>query len=149
MNSPVPQHETYRKRSSRERLMSVTSGGTALKPLQQRRQLFRIGRLGGNFDHFPDRPFAVLAVVLAIPHPDRRRKIFQRNHHADETVSLVGIVRRPQFQHHLLLRTQIEFLQMTALGQIPDVQLVAVFAGQQHLRIHALLSPCWAFPIRW
>src|SRR5256885_17235025 len=29
-NSPVPQQETYRKRSSRLRLMSVTSGGTAL-----------------------------------------------------------------------------------------------------------------------
>src|SRR5678810_1030788 len=32
MNSPVPQHETYRKRSSSDKLMSVTSGGTALKP---------------------------------------------------------------------------------------------------------------------
>src|SRR6185437_15993168 len=32
-NSPVPQHETYRKRSSRLRLISVMSGGTALKGL--------------------------------------------------------------------------------------------------------------------
>src|SRR5580765_1941052 len=31
-NSPVPKQETYRKRSSSERLMSVISGGTALKP---------------------------------------------------------------------------------------------------------------------
>src|SRR5262245_4625107 len=30
-NSPVPKQETYRKRSSRERLMSVINGGTALK----------------------------------------------------------------------------------------------------------------------
>src|SRR5215472_1854484 len=29
-NSPVPQHETYRNRSSSERLMSVTNGGAAL-----------------------------------------------------------------------------------------------------------------------
>src|SRR5256885_15939795 len=29
-NSPVPQQDTYRNRSSRLRLMSVTSGGTAL-----------------------------------------------------------------------------------------------------------------------
>src|SRR5204863_5785448 len=29
-SSPVPQHETYRNLSSRLRLMSVTSGGTAL-----------------------------------------------------------------------------------------------------------------------
>src|ERR1700755_86538 len=30
--SPVPQHETYRNRSSSERLRSLTSGGTALEP---------------------------------------------------------------------------------------------------------------------
>src|SRR6202034_4870045 len=30
--SPVPQQEAYKKRSSTERLMSVSSGGTALKP---------------------------------------------------------------------------------------------------------------------
>src|SRR5688572_8619566 len=33
-SSPVPQHETYRNRSSSERLISVTSGGTAPKPLR-------------------------------------------------------------------------------------------------------------------
>src|SRR6267142_571620 len=32
MNSPEPQHETYRYRSSTERLMSLTRGGSALKP---------------------------------------------------------------------------------------------------------------------
>src|SRR5579864_8054098 len=31
--SPVPQHETYKKRSSSDRSMSDTSGGTALNPL--------------------------------------------------------------------------------------------------------------------
>src|ERR1700733_8240075 len=30
--SPVPQQEAYRNRSSTERLISVSSGGTALKP---------------------------------------------------------------------------------------------------------------------
>src|SRR5512139_2264610 len=34
-NSPVPQQETYRKRSSSERSISVTSGGTALNPLSR------------------------------------------------------------------------------------------------------------------
>src|SRR5574339_312067 len=33
-SSPVPKHETYRKRSSSDRLMSVTSGGAAPKPLK-------------------------------------------------------------------------------------------------------------------
>src|SRR5262245_50673780 len=31
--SPVPQHDTYRYRSSTDRSMSVTRGGQALKPL--------------------------------------------------------------------------------------------------------------------
>src|SRR6185503_14220725 len=39
MNSPVPQQETYRYRSSIDRLMSVTSGATALNPW----------RIGGSF----------------------------------------------------------------------------------------------------
>src|SRR5215471_12381709 len=39
MNLPRPQHETYRKRSSAERLMSVTSGAAALNPC----------RIGGRF----------------------------------------------------------------------------------------------------
>src|SRR5437660_6513304 len=39
MNSPVPQQETYRNLSSSDKLMSVTSGGTALKSLS----------IGGNF----------------------------------------------------------------------------------------------------
>src|SRR5687767_15477777 len=42
MNSPVPQHDTYRKRSSSERLMSVTSGATALNPWSNG------GRLAGS-----------------------------------------------------------------------------------------------------
>src|SRR5688572_16778246 len=42
MNSPVPQHDTYRKRSSSERLMSVTRGATALNPCSSG------GRLAGS-----------------------------------------------------------------------------------------------------
>ena len=79
-NSPVPKQETYRKRSSSERLMSVISGGTALNPLQQRRQACGIGGLGGNLDHFLDCPFA----VVAMPEPDRRGEILQRDHHAQQ-----------------------------------------------------------------
>src|SRR5437764_15467174 len=39
-NSPVPQQETYRNLSSSDKLMSDTSGGTALKSLS----------IGGSFD---------------------------------------------------------------------------------------------------
>src|SRR5215468_5029820 len=34
-NSPVPKQDTYRKRSSSERLMSVIKGGTALNPCKR------------------------------------------------------------------------------------------------------------------
>src|SRR6476659_7314615 len=55
-NSPVPQQETYRKRSSSERLMSVTNGGTALKPC-------RIGgRLAGSAGS------AGISITFLIPH---------------------------------------------------------------------------------
>src|SRR5215467_7958137 len=35
MNSPVPQHETYRYLSSSDKLMSVTNGGTAPNPFKK------------------------------------------------------------------------------------------------------------------
>src|SRR5712692_10041746 len=55
-NSPVPQQETYRKRSSRERLMSVTNGGTALKPCRNG------GRVAGSAGS------AGISITFLIPH---------------------------------------------------------------------------------
>src|SRR5580700_535760 len=90
-NSPVPKQETYKKRSSRDRLMSVISGGTALKPCNS----------GGNVDYFLNSPFA----IVAMPDPNRRREIFQRDYHSEKTVSSGGIVSRPQLQRHLIFGT--------------------------------------------
>src|SRR2546423_796289 len=124
-NSPVPKQEIYRKRSSSERLMSVISGGTALKPCSRGGRLAGSAGSAGNFDYFLDFPFA----VIAMPEPDGRGKIFQRHDLAQKTVGARGVVRRTQFQRHLLLRTQIEFLQMAPLRQVPHVHLVAVAAS--------------------
>src|SRR5205085_589086 len=55
-NSPVPKQETYRKRSSSERLMSVMSGGTALKPCSSG------GRVAGSAGS------AGISITFLIPH---------------------------------------------------------------------------------
>src|SRR5436190_24333779 len=55
-NSPVPQQEIYRNRSSSERLMSLTSGGTALKPLSSG------GKTSGSAGS------AGISIILSIPH---------------------------------------------------------------------------------
>src|SRR5688500_15745743 len=55
-NSPVPQHETYRYRSSSDRLMSVTRGATALKPW----------RIGGSFAGSAG--WAGISITLVIAH---------------------------------------------------------------------------------
>src|ERR1700690_4624504 len=52
--SPVPQQEAYRNRSSTERLMSVSSGGTALKPCRSGGSwLASAGSAGISMTFFP------------------------------------------------------------------------------------------------
>ena len=123
-----------------------------LEALEQRRQLARIGWLGGNLNDFLDFKFSVrssVASIRAMPQPDRTGKILQRCHHTDKTVSLRRIVRRAQLKHHLLFRTQVQALKVTPLAEIPDVQAVPVLAAQQQFRIHAVSLPCSACPTRW
>ena len=123
-------------------------GRHRLEAFEQGRKLFRVGRLGGNFDHLADRPLTVLAAIFAMPHPNRGRKILQRNHHTNKTICLFWIVRWTQFEHHLLLRSQIQFLQMAPLVQIPDMHLVTVLAGQQQLGVEAILHHVRCAPFR-
>jgi hypothetical protein len=73
------------------------------------------------------------------PHPDRRREILERDDHADEPVRLLRIVGRPQLQHHLLFRSEVELLKVDALVEVPDVQLVTVLAGEEQLGVDAVL----------
>src|SRR5438477_641667 len=47
---------------------------------------------------------------------------------------------RAQFQNHLLLGAEIQRLDMTTATQIPDVQLMAVFTGEQKLRLEPGLN---------
>src|ERR1700691_3403907 len=48
-----------------------------LESLQQRRQQIGIGGFSGNFDHFGNGPFA----VVAMPNPNRSGQIFERYHY--------------------------------------------------------------------
>ena len=129
--------------------MSVTSGGTAPKPFSSGGS--RSGSAGS----------AGISITLRIFHcpfplpPSRcqsqigRGEVFQTVTTPTNPYGLGGIVRRPQFQHHLLLRTEIQHLQMAALAQVPDVHRVTVFAAEQELRVDAVLRPCSACPTRW
>ncbi len=53
---------------------------------------------------------------------------------------------RPQLQHHLLLRAQVQLLQVAARVQVKDVDLVAVFAAQQQLGNDAVLHHVGSAP---
>src|ERR1700691_477213 len=105
-----------------------------LESLKQRRQLFRIGGLGGNFDHFLHATFA----VLAMPNPNGSGQIFQRYHYAKESIRAARIVGRAKLERHLVLGAQIQCLKVTTLAQIPDMQGVAVAPLQKNFWVHAV-----------
>ena len=108
-----------------------------LETLEERRQLFRVRRFGGNLDHSLHRPRTRSGVP--VPQPDRRRQVLQRQDDAGESVGASWIVGRPQFEHHLLFGAEIELLQMTPSAQVPHVQAASVLAREQELGVDAVL----------
>src|SRR5687768_3273095 len=104
-----------------------------LETLEQRRELRRIGRLGGYLDDLARLPATARFVV--IPHPYRARQVLEAEHHAREPIAPSRIVCGPQLQHHLLLGTELQLLQVRTAPQIPDVQRVAILAREQQLRV--------------
>src|SRR5262245_48824013 len=75
-----------------------------------------------------------------MPEPNRGRQILNRNDDTNEAVRLPRVMRGSHLQHHLLLLTQIERLDMTAAAQIPDMHFMPVFAGQQQIGLHAVFN---------
>ena len=108
-----------------------------LEPLEQGRQIGRIGRLRGDRDHLLRLPLLVRGVQ--VPDPDRRRQVLQRDHHAGEPVGLARITGGPELEHHLVLRAELDGLEVPPPAQVPDVQRVAVLAAQEQLGVHAVL----------
>ena len=74
-----------------------------LESLEQRRQVLGGRGLGRDLDHLLHLPARRAVGALAVPHPDGRREILERDHHAHEAVALRRVVRRPELEHHLLL----------------------------------------------
>ena len=97
--------------------------------LEHRRQHVGARRLGRDADDLLHRPL----VAVAIPGPDRGREILQADHAVHEAVCLGRVVRRAQLEHQLMLLAEVDLLQVLALGEIPEVQLAAVLAAEQHL----------------
>ena len=107
-----------------------------LEAFEHRRQEIGIGRLCRDLDDLLDRPF----VAVAIPGPDRGRQILEADHGIDETVGLGRVVRRPELEHELILRPEIDLLHMLALVQIPEMQAPPVFCPEQNLGDQTVLD---------
>jgi len=56
-------------------------------------------------------------------------------------------VRRPQLERHLVLGAKIDFLEMAALAQVPDVEPVAVVAFDQTFEAEPVLEHIWGAPL--
>ncbi len=123
--------------------MSVTSGGTALKPWS------RGGRSAGSAGS------AGIVMIFFTFHsassgfPPLRRSRYHTQIEDERSSSeittpakpyaLPRVVRRAQLQDHLMLGAEIERLQVAPLAQVPDVEGVTVLSAQQQLGIHAVL----------
>ena len=56
-------------------------------------------------------------------------------------------MRGPKLEDHLVLLAEVDLLAVAALRQVPDVDLVAVLAGQQDLGIDAALNHVGRAPL--
>ena len=86
-------------------------------------------------------------LAVAVPQPDRRREIFDAEHHPDEPPGLARIVRWPQLEHHLVLVAQVDPLDEPALRQAPEVEVMAEPPAQEILGIQAVLDHRWGRPL--
>ena len=125
--------------------MSVTSGGTAPNGCSAG------GRSAGSAGS------AGIVMTLSAFHssPSRCHRQTEadrsavRDHDADEAPGRLGVVRGPQLQHHLVLGAEVDRLQVPALGEVPEVQRVAVLLAEQQLAARRRPRSSTACPTRW
>src|SRR3546814_17893286 len=79
--------------------------------------------------------------VLPVPEPDRRGQVLQAQDDAGEAVCLRRIVRGAEFQDELLLRPEVDGLDVAPPAQLPEMQLVAILAAKQQFGVEAVLEP--------
>src|SRR5262249_47904877 len=109
------------------------------EPLKQRWKLILFRRLGWN-DHSL---FAKEFSAFAPPRPDRALEVGRIHYNADEAVFFNRIVRRSDLQSHLVVRAQIDCLDVASPTQIPEVNSVAIFVAEQILGDNAFLELRW------
>src|SRR5258706_12850987 len=85
-NSPVPKQETYKKRSSSDRLISVISGGTALNPCKSGGNVAGSAGLAGNSDFFCGAP----GPFVGVPQTQERVRGLVGHHRNTETKTRRG-----------------------------------------------------------
>src|SRR5262249_12831617 len=84
--------------------------------------------------------------IVALPQPDRGREILQRDDYSGKAKCPRRVMRRSQFQNHLMFFTEINRLLVPPLSKVPNVQPVTVAAGKQMFRIEPVLQPVWDAP---
>jgi hypothetical protein len=104
--------------------------------LERRRELGGVGGLGGDRDRLLRRPL----VALAAPEPHRGGEVLDADHDADEAPRLARVVGGPQLEHHLVLVAEIDPLHELALGEAPEVEVVAEAPPEQVLGVQAALD---------
>ena len=84
--------------------------------------------------------------IIPLPQPDRCREVFERNDNSGKAKRPRRVMRRAQFQNHLMFFTEINRLLVLPLSKVPNVQLVTVTTGKQMFRIEPVLQFVWDTP---
>ena len=116
--------------------MSLTSGGTAPKGCSAGGSSEASAGSAGIVITF----FAVKLVAVAVPEPDGGGEVGDADHDADEAPRLARVVRRPQLEHHLVLVAEVDPLHQLALGEAPEVEVVAEALAEQILGVEPVLD---------
>src|ERR1700733_5136348 len=106
------------------------------KALQQRRQLLFGRRLRQDCRCLLDMELA----VLAPPRPNRAFKIGCVNDDTQKTVFADRVMRRADFERHLVIGAEIDRLHVAPRAQLPEMEMVAVFVREQVFRNDAVLE---------
>lgn len=114
--------------------MSVTSGGTAPKPCRSGGSTSASAASGG------------IVAVFSPPRPNGTFQISGIDDDAEKTVFPRGIVGRPHLKRHLVIGVKINRLHIAARPQIPKMDLMPIFVGQQIFRNDAVLKLRWQGP---
>jgi hypothetical protein len=105
--------------------------------------LVGIGRFGRDLDDL----FGCPPLAIAVPYPDRRRKVLEADDAVNKPVGFGRVVRRARLEDELVLFAKIDLLQVPALGEVPEVRAAAIFAAEQDFRNEAVLEGVGRAPL--